>query len=266
MKDSPANDSSATPSARRICDGSSEIRLAIGYGGAGNVFSFTSVLYEVGLDFLYVDGRCHYWAQQPISIVDEYYAWRPYREGVLSSEEERQLYDSVGYDNVRTSACASRPAVTDGGGGGPFLWDGREFHSCFDWTATANGALRTDLFDAATAVAGPMRIQVGRQSIGPNTPVYEWPLDTPIEQYVIADGETRSFRVDDAAAVIVLRALRERAIADVEPAPGYWGGVIAIGPREGDASYVMSLRDELPFVDDEGTWLPARAISGAGDK
>jgi hypothetical protein len=259
-----AGDRAEAAAPRRICDGSSEIRLAIGYGGGGNVISFTSVLYEVGIDFLYVDGTCHYWAQQPISIVDEYYAWRPYREGVLSSEQERQLYDSVGYDNVTTSSCASRPVVTDGGGG-PFLWDGREFHPCFDWTATANDALRTDLFDAATAVTGPMRIQVGRQSIGPNTPVYEWPLDAPIEQYVIADGETRSFRIDDAAAVTALRAFRMQGIADAEVAPGFFAGAIAIGPREGDASYVMSLRDELPFVGAQGSWLPATAIPTTTD-
>jgi hypothetical protein len=246
-------DSSEAPAARRICDGSAEIRLAIAYGGGGQRLPFTSVLYELGSAFLYVDGSCHYWAAQPFSIVDEYSDWRPYREGVLSSEEERRLHEAVGYDDVAAEECASRPLAFDAGS--EYLWDGSELHSCFDWSTPAHAAIRTGLFHAATAVAGPMRIQVGKASIVPNAPVYDWPLEAPIDPYVIEGGETRSFRVDDAAAVRALRSLRERAIADAEVAPGYWSGTIAIGPREGDGSYVMSLRDELPFAGDPATWV-----------
>lgn len=262
--DGSAGDGSASSAPRRICDGSPEIRLAIAYGGGGQILPFTSVLYELGIDFLYVDGTCHYWAQQPLSIVDEYYAWRPYREGVLSSAEELQLHDSVGYDDVVTDSCLSRPVAFDAGG--TFLWDGDEYHACFDRDESVNGALRTELFDAAAAVTGPMRVQVGRAFIQPNASVYDWPLDAPIDQYLIDSGETRSFRVDDAAGVVALRALRTQAIADAEVAPGYFGGVIAIGPRDGAESYVMSMRDELPFVDDPSAWLPASATPASGDE
>src|SRR5690349_25095871 len=49
---------------RRICDGSAGIRLALGFGGGGPPSPYTSVLSELGYDFLYVDGSCHYWVHQ----------------------------------------------------------------------------------------------------------------------------------------------------------------------------------------------------------
>lgn len=69
--------------------------------------------------------------------------------------------------------------------------------------------------------------------------------------------EERSFRIDETAAASELRALRERAIADAEASSGYFLGVIAIRLAEGDQTYFMSLRDELPFVGTDGSWLPA---------
>jgi hypothetical protein len=256
-----AGDSSEAPAARRICDGSSEIRLAVAYSAGGQIAPFTSVLYELGSAFLYVDGTCHYWAAQPILSSTITHDWRPYREGALSSKEERQLHDAVGYDDVAADECASRVAPD---ASSEYIWDGGELHHCFDWNTSAHGALRKELFDAATAVTGPMRLQVGRGNSPPSGRVYEWPLDAPIDQYLIEHGETRSFRVDDAAAVRALRAFRERAIADVEAAPWYWSGVLAIGPREGDGSYVISLRDELPF-EKPGSWLPVTATGATTD-
>jgi hypothetical protein len=215
---------------------------------------FTSVLYELGNDFLYVDGACHYWTSQSLPVHDEYHAWRPYREGVLTSTQERQLHDAVRYDEFPSQRCRVEPAVADGGS--TFLWDGREMYSCLDWSVPAPWPLRTELYDAATAVTGPMRIQAGRNTIGDRQVVYEWPLDTAIDQYLIEYGATASFRVDDAAAVTALRALRDRAVIDAAAAPGYFSGVIAIGPRERGESYVLSVRDELSFVDADGAWLP----------
>jgi hypothetical protein len=53
---------------RRICDGSDDIRLAYRVPvQPTRVLAFTAELYDLGADFLYVDGHCHYWLQEPSS-------------------------------------------------------------------------------------------------------------------------------------------------------------------------------------------------------
>jgi hypothetical protein len=255
LQDNSPNESSPAIIERRICDGSADIRLAIGYGGGGPPAPYTSVLSELGYDFLYVDGGCRYWAHKPLSASDEYYLWRPYREGVLTPADEQRLHDAVNYDGVPADTCAPRMAVFDAGAG--FFWDGQEFRSCADDAFDDSGPLRAELYDKATAVAGPMRIQVGKDSYPNARVVYEWPLDPPIDQFVTEYGELRSFRIDGHAAATALRTLRERAIADAEVSSGYFLGVIPIRLTEGDQTYFMSLRDELPFVGTDGSWAQA---------
>jgi hypothetical protein len=250
-----SNESSQTGVERRICDGSDGIRFAMGYGGGGQAFPYTSVLSELGYDFLYVDGSCHYWVHQPLSVVDEYYLWRPYREGVLTPADEQRLHELVSYDGASTDTCAPRTGVFDAGAA--FLWDGGELRSCADDVYEASGPLRAELFGAATAVTGPMRIQVGKDSYPEAPVVYDWPLATPIDQFAIEYGETRSFRIDGVLGATALRALRDRAIAASEASSQYFVGVIAVRSSDGNQSYFMSLRDELPFSGADGLWVPA---------
>ncbi|HTV25451.1 MAG TPA: hypothetical protein VMG12_42440 [Polyangiaceae bacterium] len=257
-------DSAAAHVERRICDGSPDVRLAFGHGVGGMLYPFTSVLYEPGFDFLYVDGNCHYWTQPPSVIPDEYYLLRPYREGVLTAEQERELHDTVSYDDVPGRECAAEFGALDAGTA--FLWDGSAMRNCSDWNFPPYWPLRQALYVAGTDMTGPMRLQVGEDNSLGRPVTYEWPLDTPIEQYTINYNETRSFRVDDAAAVAALRALRERAITDAAASGGYFGGHIAIGASEGDVGHVLALRDELPFADARGSWHPELpTTSGAGD-
>jgi hypothetical protein len=256
LAEAPPDESSEASIERRICDGSAGIRLAMGYGGGGPPFPYTSVLSELGYDFLYVDGSCHYWAHQPLSVTDEYYLWRPYREGILTPADEQRLHEAVRYDGSPADTCAPRTAVLDAGAS--FLWDGRELRSCADGSFDASGPLRAELYDAATAVTGPMRIQIGKDSYPEAPMVYDWPLAASIDQFVIEYGETRSFRIDDVAAATALRSLRDQAIEDSEGSPRYFPGVITIRSSDGNESYFMSLRDELPFVGADGSWLPAR--------
>jgi hypothetical protein len=240
---------------RRICDGSAGVRLAIVYGGGGPPLPYTSVLSELGYDFLYVDGTCHYWAHQPVSVADEYSLWRPYREGVLTPADEQRLHDVVSYDGAPAGTCVPQTGVFDAGS--TVLWDGRESRSCADDVFAASGPLRTELFESATAVTGPMRIQVGKDSYPEAPVVYDWPLAVPIGQYVIEYGETRSFRIEDVTATSALRALRDQAIEASEASSQYFMGVIAVRSPGDDESYFMSLRDELPFSVADGSWVPA---------
>jgi hypothetical protein len=249
----PSNESSQARGERRICDGSAGIRLAVGYWGGGMPYPYTSVLSELGYDFLYVDGNCHYWVHAPLSVADEHYLWRPYREGTLTPADEQRLHDAVSYDGIPPERCL--PEIPPPDAGQAFLWDGRELRSCANDGFEGSGPVRAELYDVATAVTGPMRIQVGKDSYPDPSIVYEWPLAAPIEQFVANYGETSSFRVDDLAAVTALRSLREQAIADAEASSGRFL-VIAIGLHEGNERYFMSVRDELPFVDADGAWLP----------
>jgi hypothetical protein len=249
----PSNESSQARGERRICDGSAGIRLAVGYWGGGMPYPYTSVLSELGYDFLYVDGNCHYWVHAPLSVADEHYLWRPYREGTLTPADEQRLHDAVSYDGIPPERCL--PEIPPPDAGQAFLWDGRELRSCANDGFEGSGPVRAELYDVGTAVTGPMRIQVGKDSYPVPSIVYEWPLAAPIEQFVANYGETSSFRVDDLAAVTALRSLREQAIADAEASSGRFL-VIAIGLHEGNERYFMSVRDELPFVDADGAWLP----------
>src|SRR5437868_3421872 len=78
--------------ARRICDGSDTIRLAYKLdGGNGQIEPFTVAIVEVGWQFLYVDGHCHYWVQRPDvgdGDVDPSGQLAPFREGVLTPDQE----------------------------------------------------------------------------------------------------------------------------------------------------------------------------------
>lgn len=248
------DESSQVSNERRICDGSPGIRLAMGYNGGGQTFPYTSVLSELGYDFLYVDGSCHYWAHQPLSVVDEYYLWRPYREGVLTPADEQRLHDAVSYGRPRTDTCVPQSAVPDAGAA--FLWRGSGPRSCADDIFDATGSLRAELYSAATAVTGPIRIQIGKDSHAEAPVIYDWPLVTPIDQFVIENWESRSFRIDEVAAATALRSLREQAVEDNEASSRYFPGVISIRSKEANETYFMSLRDELPFVGPDGTWEP----------
>ena len=240
---------------RRICDGSAGIRLAMGYGGGGQPAPYTSVLSELGYDFLYVDGTCRYWAHAPLSPPDEYSLWRPFREGVLTPADEQRLHDAVSYDGLPADGCA--PEIPAADASSPFLWDGDELRECADAAFASSGPLRAALYDAAAPVTGPMRIQVGTDSYPVAPVVYAWPLAAPIDAYVVDASETRSFRIDDVAEASALRSLRAQAIADAEASSRYFLGVITLGAVEGGDRYFMSLRDELPFVGADGSWLSA---------
>jgi hypothetical protein len=67
---------------RRICDGSQGIRFM--YRVEGDVSrepAVASILYELGSDFLFVDGTCHFFVMAPSSVSyfvgDPLSAWRP---------------------------------------------------------------------------------------------------------------------------------------------------------------------------------------------
>jgi hypothetical protein len=82
--------------------------------------------------------------------------------------------------------------------------------------------------------------------------VYPWPLTgTPVSyeiDYAASMGFGRSTLVTDSADLSALRSLRDRAIADGLASPGNFSDAIRVDP----ADTVISLRDEVPFVNQVG--------------
>jgi hypothetical protein len=246
------------PSApRRICDGSDGIRLAYSVPVSPvRVPAFTADLYDLGIEFLYVDGHCHYWMQEPLPA-DRFGAWRPYREGELTVAQEAALHDAVSYDDFAAGAPPCRgPLAVDASP--TLLWDGRMTHSCNGTLqAPADWPMRGELARSTTPMAGPMRVMVGRQSVGPGAPIYPWPLAGTPASYEIGYAASmafgRSTLVTDPTELAALRSLRDRAIADGIASPGYFYDAIYVQP----SGTVISMRDDVPFANQSGgLWAP----------
>jgi hypothetical protein len=241
---------------RRICDGTDGIRLAFWIPvQATRVLAFTAELYDLGADFLYVDGHCHYWVQEPDTA--PHVVWRPYREGVLTAAQEAALHDTVSYDDFAAGAPPCKgPLASDQSP--ERVWDGIEVYSCNGiLQAPADWPMRDALSASAAPLTGAMRVMVGSQSTLDNTPIYPWPLaGTPASyeiEYQASMAFGQSTLVTDATEVAALRALRDRAIADALVAPGYFYNIIYVEPKD----TVISMRDDVPFANQPGgLWAP----------
>jgi hypothetical protein len=250
--------------ARRICDGSPDIRFAFTFAlSSGGVRPFTSLLYDLGTDFLYVNGACHYWVQKPTLPPDDLVFWRPYREGTLSQQQEAALHDLVGYDDISVGpiahACGGESASDQASA---TLWDGQRVRRCDAQLDVAeNFPSRDVLFGAATEGEGALRVQVGIDTVPPDAQVYEWPLSKSPETYAVDGASSTSARFVDASDVGALRQLRKQALADADASPALFPGTIVVEPRGyvrkvADETFVMSLRDDPPFTLEDGTWHP----------
>lgn len=257
----PGGADAEPPERRRLCDGSSEVRLAVAYQLTTRSFPpLISLLADPGFEFLYVAGDCRFWVKRPGGMSDQYVHWRPYREGTLTVDQENALHTAVAYDDVT--------AVQGCGGVRPedaaqlTVWDGEEWIVCRgSFVGPPSWPIREQIYAIGTDLDGPVRIQVKRERIADDAFIYDWPLDSPIEDYVVEYYDAQSFRVDDRDSVSRLRRLRDMALLDAAGAPGYFSGAIAIAPSgtyvpERDEAYMLIMRDELPFTDSSGKWEP----------
>jgi hypothetical protein len=236
-----------------ICDGSTSIRLAFRVSAAtGSV----ALLNELGWEFLYVDGTCRYWVNEPSIVVDDYRMWRPFRTGILTERQERAVRAATSYHNL-----ASEPkCMTTGNSDEPTiqLWDGIRSQLCRgDLGVAPDWPIRTELYNGGVALSDGMRVVVERQTVPADAHVYPWGLAKPPETYLVDYSEAlmpgRSALVVDATDAQVLRTARDNAISDALVAPGFFYGVIPIAQTD----FVMVLRDHLPFCrPSDGLWDP----------
>jgi hypothetical protein len=247
---------------RRICDGSAGIRLAYRDSiNSGMEPPFTAVLYDLGADFLYVDGHCHYWVGSPLRLTatqdNPYYAWRPYREGVLTDDQERRLHDAVSYDDFRVSGPAC-PSSAPADASVIQLWDGLTVHSCRGGPTGVAGdwPMRVELYGSGLPMTGAMRVEVGQEPVPPGEKLYPWPLASGPATYAIAYSRSmsvgQSTLISEPSDVAALRTLREQMLTD-QAATDYFPGIILVEPE----GYVLALRDDLPFTRmADGLWAP----------
>lgn len=243
---------------RRICDGSSEIRFAYSFGVDSFVYQ-SSILYDLGTDYLYVNGTCHYWLDKPSTEPDEYKYWRPVREGVLTADEEAALHDAVGYDDFSLAPACVPSEIIDVGVAR--MWNGERSSRCAGGPQVPPGwPMRDELYAAGSAVDGPMRIKVSEVPVTANDLTYDWPLDVPIANFLVDYDSDESFRIDDTDNVDALARLRETLIVDATQTPGYYRGHIGLRPADDVVApgqgYALAVRDELPFTDGDGKWNP----------
>jgi hypothetical protein len=247
--------------ARRICDGSDDIRLAYELGGGGIIEAYTIAVVELGWQFLYVDGHCHYWVQRPDlgdGDVDPSGQLAPFREGVLTRDQEASLHAATWYDDFAHAApkCPERPGLFDAST--ELFWDGAAVHGCYGGFDFGQGwPSQSELWDAGTPMAGALRFEVGQSSVADDQPKYAWPLaspladyETPYERSSVA-GQTKL--VTEPAELAALRDLRARAKAEYRPGR-FNPAVIALQPK----GWVLVVRDDLPFTRrTDGLWQPA---------
>jgi hypothetical protein len=220
------------------------------------VVAFTAEMYELGIEFLYVDGHCHYWMQEPLPT-DEFGSWRPFREGQLTAAQEAALHDLVSYDDFTAGSppCMGPLAIDQSPAR---LWDGRTTHSCYGvLQAPADWPMRIELAQSTTPMNGAMRVMVGNLSVPPNASIYPWPFAGPPASYEIDYGASMAFGVStlitDPTELAAVRSVRDRAIADGIVAPGHFYDAIYVDPD----GTVMSMRDDVPFANQPGgLWAP----------
>lgn len=257
----PKSAGDATASIRRVCDGSDSIRFATWVSvSLSRVPTFEADQLELGREFIFVDGRCHYWVQSPGAMEpDDFLSpWRPYREGVLSDQDEQALHDLVSYDDLSRAPICITTTVSDGD---PIaIWDGNTQHFCEGrlLNVSPDWPMRRHLFDAGIEMTGPLRLEVGQLPVVPGATVYEWPLDNPPSYYEIAyslgmkAGQSRL--IAETSEVATLRAFRRHILDDaMTRSAELFYQVVFVKPN----GYAVTMRDDLPFTDSvTGLWSP----------
>jgi hypothetical protein len=245
------------PPPRRICDGSDGIRFVFRAPVDLQLApEYEAVVDELGFDFLYVDGHCHYWVMQ-INDAAAGPLVMPFavREGDLDAEAEQSVHDWLSYDDVDAMPCDDLTGRTIWETGTPMeIWDGERLHTCANgWIRGYDYLLRYALYKRATEVVTPgVRIEVGKATLAPNLPELTWPLATPPASYAVPPAQSRtpgvSTLITDPADVDALRELRaQRRLV------GGLGGLVQIAPD----GYVVGIRDDLPFTSPiDGLWHP----------
>jgi hypothetical protein len=257
------------PSGRRICDGSSGLRFATRIPVTGNVDLLASLQYELGENFVFIDGTCHYWAMA-WGNTDPLGQWGAIHDGVLDENTERALvadslygdwdnlagawgstdtFDAgliVFHDRMQAISCVSpcdKPGPTDDA-------------ARFGQVQHLYGIQQTwveKLYQQAAPSTGPMRISVfaQRDNAYPGVQRVPWPLGVGLDTVVddpLSAGVGRSHLIDAPGDTASLRDLRRKLVTGQL---GVTIGLIAIeNDQNPSAPYPLYARDAIPALED----------------
>jgi hypothetical protein len=234
------------PAETHVCDGSSDLRLAVRFDAPGPFAPGEAILYDNGASFLFVDGTCDY-------AVKTGARWEDIAVGTAD--------DATLIDRLRLDQLVSASYTGD-------LADGPTFHLAFegaviDCAGGCSGgdvpdeiaqldARAADLLQASYAggslEAHPQRVEVVAEGVPP-TPSFLWPasLDPATIALAPADAIAGTATLVTGADAAALRDLRHQ-VRDTSPTPGAAFVTVDTGPPQ----YAVFLRDALPWEDASG--------------
>lgn len=254
-------DADVLPAPLTICDGSDGVRFAyVVMSDAGRVGPGLAVIYQNGHNYLFVDGRCRYWAFQgnPRGVLVGA------RSGVLDRETERRLSEEL-----RTGSWGAWRG-THSTPGGPIhaspevLWvpgAGIVCKGCF----TEMPHLREVIFAARSwlerlqAAGAPLTGAVRLAAINYQESYRDWPhgvalwpVQRPLSDFVVPlvpgepgiEGPGLRVEGDEAEALRQLR--RETLEGKFFPAGAPTPGTIPVRDDNGQLHFLY-VRDTLPF-------------------
>lgn len=243
------------PTGARICDGDVAIRLAVRWGGSGQVSPGEAMLSEHGSRFLLVDSRCTAWVLE--------WAGDPLRTTVLSPSQEQRLIvdlrlgDWSDIPPQTHGGCFDGPAVTFRFGGqrvsGPTCGPPSS-HPLISLYA-AYSSIASEIYAEATAVTGSVRYLVVEDDLGTIDPraAVAWPLESSLAE--LAAPRVAAYRPADSLVASGIDADRLRAIRTTSKTGQLPNGAILNSTRVAGAdgtTYRLFVRDSLPFEDAEG--------------
>jgi hypothetical protein len=204
----------ATAAPLEMCDGSPGLRFTFRIEGGRLPEDGYLFMGELGSEYLFVAGDCHYWAWAHPRELTPHSRWYSTQEGQLTPDDAKALASDVRYSdwaNLSQSACSAgfdaetfvlhdrTRAVECTGPAGSSA-----FTAAWDWS------LR--LYNAGTPVAGPMRIlaMVDTRAALPDMVPAAWPLAEPIGGFVVTHQQMPlSFLITDPADTQALRQTRQ---------------------------------------------------------
>lgn len=228
----PEGGSGGAPAPSAICDGSSGLRFA-----AVMLWNDTSMMYdgvnsELGVVYLYIDGRCRYFAWEDSETTLG--QWAPTRSGVLDAATVTELERDFSYTAWPDleggywgeGATIAFPSIR--------LSDGVHRIECLQpcengppseivQAAAAFRHWHTRLYAAGEDMDGPIRLRVFDSPDNEAIPTQAWPLSRQPEEYAEPPGTSASLkygpapRITDATELAALRALRVELAARESP-------------------------------------------------
>ncbi len=243
----------------KICDGSTDIRLAYQLGGGGPAAPGEVMLSENGWRFLLVDGTCQAWVLEnsngPLVRTD------------LSSDDEAQLATALKLSTWKgitppLGGCPDAPGTSFRFGEQRLSGSvcGSDPASGWAQLNVAADAQLAHLAASGTAWAGDVRYLVLQES-SPNDPrpPVDWPLATSLATVALGPDQAFSYRSGGSLRATGDDASKLRAIRTTAASASSTYGVTYEFTRVTDAdggTYQLYVRDALPFEQDNGLVPP----------